>query len=46
MLVVSDLHRHEEYGGPFWIKVPSTARVREVRLVISEKCGSCLVCSV
>ncbi len=39
MLVVSDLHRHEEYGGPFWIKVPSTARVREVRLVISEKCG-------
>ncbi len=39
LLVVSDLHRHEEYGGPFWIKVPSAARVREVRLVIAEKCG-------
>jgi len=39
LLVVSELHRDEEYGGPFWIKVPTKTRVHELRGVIAERCG-------
>ena len=39
LLVVSELHRDEEYGGPFWIEVPTKIRVHELRCVIAEHCG-------
>ena len=39
LLVVSELHRDEEYGGPFWVDVPTKARVHELRGVIAEHCG-------
>ena len=39
LLVVSELHRDEEYGGPFWIEVPTKTRVHELRGVIAEACG-------
>lgn len=39
LLVVSDLHADEEYGGPFWIEVPSKCRAGELRGVISDACG-------
>ena len=39
ILVTSQLHRDEEYGGPFWIEVPSKTRVYELRRVIASKCG-------
>jgi len=39
ILVTSQLHRDEEYGGPFWIVVPSKTRVYELRRVIASKCG-------
>ena len=39
ILVTSQLHRDEEYGGPFWITVPSKIRVYELRRIIANKCG-------
>ena len=39
LLVVSELHSDEEYGGPFWIEVPSKTRVWQLRRVLYEKCG-------
>jgi len=39
LLVASNVHADFEYGGPFWIDVPSTMRVSEVKKVIFERCG-------
>ena len=39
LLIASQLHRDEEYGGPFWIEVPSKTRLFELRRVIAHKCG-------
>lgn len=39
LLVVSELHLDEEYGGPFWIELPTKTRVHELRGVIAEHCG-------
>ena len=39
LLITSQLHRDEEYGGPFWIEVPSKTRLFELRRVIAHVCG-------
>jgi hypothetical protein len=39
LLIASQLHRDEEFGGPFWIEVPSKTRVFELRRVIAHTCG-------
>jgi hypothetical protein len=39
ILVKSELHRDEEYGGPFWLTIPSKVRVHELRMMIAEHCG-------
>lgn len=39
LLVVSELHTDTEYGGPFWIHVPSKIRVSDLRDHIRDRCG-------
>jgi len=39
LLVTSELHTDTEYGGPFWIHVPSKIRVSDLRDYIRDRSG-------
>jgi len=39
LLVRSELHKDEEYGGPFWIEVSPKMRVRDLRRLIQDYCA-------
>jgi len=39
VLVRSELHTDEEYGGPFWVEVSPKMKIEDLRKVIKEKCG-------
>jgi len=39
LLVRSELHTDEEYGGPFYIEVSPKMKIDDLRKVIRDKCG-------